>query len=36
VTGLRGRPPGAVTVAASPAVADELCTLLEEIGAAEL
>ena len=36
VTGLRGRPPGAVTVAASPAVADELCTLLEELGAAEL
>jgi myo-inositol-1(or 4)-monophosphatase len=36
VTGLRGRPPGAVTVAASPAVADELCTLLEELGADEL
>ena len=36
VTGLRGRPPGAVTVAASPAVADELCTLLEELGAADL
>ena len=36
VTGLRGRPPGTVTVAASPAVADELCTLLEELGADEL
>ena len=36
VTGLRGRPPGAITVAASPAVADELCTLLEELGADEL
>jgi myo-inositol-1(or 4)-monophosphatase len=36
VTGLRGRPPGAVTVAASPVVADELCTLLEELGAADL
>src|SRR5215207_2513554 len=36
VTGLRGRPPGAVTVAASPAVAAELCTLLEELGADEL
>jgi myo-inositol-1(or 4)-monophosphatase len=36
VGGLRGRPPGALTVAASPAVADELTTLLEELGADEL
>jgi myo-inositol-1(or 4)-monophosphatase len=36
VTGLRGRPPGAVTVAASPAVAGELCALLEELGADQL
>jgi myo-inositol-1(or 4)-monophosphatase len=36
VGGLRGRPPGAVTVAASPVVAAELTTLLEELGADEL
>jgi myo-inositol-1(or 4)-monophosphatase len=36
VSGLRGRPPGEVTVAASPAVAGELCTLLEELGADEV
>jgi myo-inositol-1(or 4)-monophosphatase len=36
VGGLRGRPPGGVTVAASPAVAAELTTLLEELGADEL
>ena len=36
VTGLLGRRPGAVTVAASPAVAAELCALLEELGADEL
>ena len=34
--GLRGRPPGALTVAASPAVAAELTTLLEELGADDL
>jgi myo-inositol-1(or 4)-monophosphatase len=33
VSGLRGRPPGVITVAASPAVADELSRLLEELGA---
>jgi myo-inositol-1(or 4)-monophosphatase len=34
VTGLRGRPPDQrIAVAASPAVADELVTLLEELGA---
>ncbi|HYT10548.1 MAG TPA: inositol monophosphatase family protein [Mycobacteriales bacterium] len=33
VSGLRGRPPGAITVAASPAVAAELRMLLEELGA---
>jgi myo-inositol-1(or 4)-monophosphatase len=36
VGGLHGRPPGALTVAASPAVAAELTTLLEELGADEL
>lgn len=36
VGGLRGRPPGALTVAASPAVAPELTTLLEELGADRL
>jgi myo-inositol-1(or 4)-monophosphatase len=36
VGGLRGRPPGGITVAASPAVAAELTTLLEELGADEL
>jgi myo-inositol-1(or 4)-monophosphatase len=37
VTGLRGRPPGPqITVAACPAVADELVTLLEELGADEV
>jgi myo-inositol-1(or 4)-monophosphatase len=36
VGGLRGRPPGTVTVAASPAVAAELTTLLEELGADQL
>jgi myo-inositol-1(or 4)-monophosphatase len=36
VGGLRGRPPGALTVAASPAVAAELTTLLEELGADRL
>jgi myo-inositol-1(or 4)-monophosphatase len=36
VGGLRGRPPAALTVAASPAVAAELRTLLEELGADEL
>jgi myo-inositol-1(or 4)-monophosphatase len=36
VGGLRGRPPGAVTVAASPAVAAELTALLEQLGADEL
>jgi myo-inositol-1(or 4)-monophosphatase len=37
VTGLRGRPPGPqITVAASPAVADELVALLEELGADEI
>jgi len=34
--GLRGRPPGALTIAASPAVAAELTTLLEELGADDL
>jgi myo-inositol-1(or 4)-monophosphatase len=34
VTGLRGNPPGeAITVAATPAIAGELVTLLEELGA---
>jgi myo-inositol-1(or 4)-monophosphatase len=36
VGGLRGRPPGTVTVAASPAVAAELTTLLERLGADRL
>lgn len=36
VTGLRGQPPAAFTVAASPAVAGELRTLLEELGADEV
>ena len=36
VGGLRGRPPGALTVAASPTVAAELITLLEELGADQL
>jgi myo-inositol-1(or 4)-monophosphatase len=37
VTGLRGRPPGTpIAVAASPAVADELVALLEELGADEV
>ena len=36
VGGLRGRPPGTLTVAASPAVAAELSTLLEELGADDL
>jgi len=36
VGGLRGRPPGALTVAASPAVAADLVRLLEELGADEL
>jgi myo-inositol-1(or 4)-monophosphatase len=36
VGGLRGRRPGALTVAASPAVAAELTTLLEELGADDL
>jgi myo-inositol-1(or 4)-monophosphatase len=36
VGGLRGRPPGDVTMAASPAVAVELTTLLEELGADRL
>ena len=36
VGGLRGRPPGVVTVAASPAVAAELEALLEELGADEV
>jgi myo-inositol-1(or 4)-monophosphatase len=36
VGGLRRRPPGVVTVAASPAVAADLTTLLEELGADEL
>jgi myo-inositol-1(or 4)-monophosphatase len=36
VSGLRGRPPGVITVAASPAVAAELGTLLEELGADEV
>ncbi|HEY6747678.1 MAG TPA: inositol monophosphatase family protein [Mycobacteriales bacterium] len=36
VTGLRGRPPGAITVAASPAVAADLATLLEQLGADQL
>ena len=36
VGGLRGRPPGAVTVAGSPAIAGELTTLLEELGADRL
>ena len=35
-SGLHGRPPGALTVAASPAVAAELTTLLEELGADDL
>jgi myo-inositol-1(or 4)-monophosphatase len=36
VGGLGGRPPGLLTVAASPAVAAELTTLLEELGADDL
>jgi myo-inositol-1(or 4)-monophosphatase len=36
VGGLRGRPPGDVTVAASPAVAAELVKLLEQLGADQL
>lgn len=36
VGGLRGRPPGTVTLAASPAVATGLATLLEELGADRL
>lgn len=36
VGGLHGKPPGALTVAASPAVAAELSTLLEELGADDL
>ena len=36
VGGLHGRPPGTLTVAASPAVAAELTTLLEELGADRL
>ena len=36
VTGLRGRPPGAITVAASPAVTADLATLLEELDADRL
>jgi myo-inositol-1(or 4)-monophosphatase len=36
VTGLRGRPPGAVTVAASPAVAADLTALLEQLDADRL
>jgi myo-inositol-1(or 4)-monophosphatase len=36
LTGLRGRPPGTVTLAASPAVAAELTLLLEELGADDL
>jgi myo-inositol-1(or 4)-monophosphatase len=36
VSGLRGRPPGALTVAASPTVAADLVLLLEELGADEL
>jgi myo-inositol-1(or 4)-monophosphatase len=37
VTGLRGAPPGAaITVAAAPAIAAELVTLLEELGADEV
>ena len=34
--GLRGRPPGVLTVAASPVVAAELTTLLEELGADDI
>ena len=36
VGGLRGRPPGVLTVAASPTVAAELTTLLEELGADDI
>jgi myo-inositol-1(or 4)-monophosphatase len=36
VSGLRGRPPGEFTAAASPAVAAEFGTLLEELGADEV
>jgi myo-inositol-1(or 4)-monophosphatase len=36
VSGLRGRPPGAITVAASPAVAAGLTALLEELDADRL
>jgi len=36
VTGLRGRSPGPFTAAASPAVAVEFATLLEELGADEV
>lgn len=36
VSGLRGRPPGVLTVAASPAVGADLVRLLEELGADRL
>ncbi|HST66023.1 MAG TPA: inositol monophosphatase family protein [Mycobacteriales bacterium] len=36
VGGLHGRPPGRITVAASPAVAADLTTLLQEVGADRL